>query len=161
MKKLAVMIFAALLGSVGVHAKEMNHRLGVGPKAPFSNGVKSMALHYFPNQDYALTGALGIDTQQDQSLFGVQAGIRRILFEEKNMNFFVGGSLGVISQETSGTNQSGFELLALAGGEFFFEGLENLGFNFDFGLGVSSLKNSNRFFTIANSPVTAGLIFYF
>ena len=161
MKFLFCFLALTIASSFGVQAKEMNHRLGVGPKVPFSTDLPGIAVHYFPNEDYAITGAVGISTVKDFSQLGVQAGIRRILFEETNMNFFVGGNLGVISTESNGVNQSGFELMALSGGEFFFQGLENLGFNFEMGVGVSSLKNSNSFFTIAKTPVHAGMIFYF
>jgi hypothetical protein len=157
-----LILAVAIFGSINAIAKDMNHRLGVGPKSPFSiPALPAMAIHYSPNAEYTFTGALGINTEKDESKFGLQAGVRRIMFEEKNMNFFIGGALGLISQEFGGSNHSGFELLATAGGEFFFQGLENLGFNFDFGIGVSSLKKSNRFFTVAQSPVSGGIIFYF
>jgi len=160
--KYLIVLAAVLVGSFSANAKDMNHRLGVGPKHAFSiTGLPALAVHYFPNSEYSFTGALGINTEQNNSEFGLQGGVRRILFEEKNMNFFIGGALGVISQETNGTNHSGFELLAGAGGEFFFQGLENLGFNFEMGIGVASLKKSNRFFTMARTPVHAGIIFYF
>lgn len=161
MKRVLLTIMISIFASVGLEAKEMTHRLGFGPKLPFSTDLPGVAMHYFPNSDYAITGALGINTQEGLSQFGLQGGIRRILFEEQNMNFFVGGVLGIISQEISRNNQSGFELMALSGGEFFLPGLENLGFNFEMGVGVASLKSSNRFFTVANTPVRGGLIFYF
>ncbi len=159
--RLILFLATVFLVSLQVSAKDMSHRLGIGPKSPFSFALPALAIHYFPNSEYAFTGALGINTEQNASKLGLQGGIRRILFEEKNMNFFIGGNLGLISHELAGENQSGFELLAIAGGEFFFQELENLGFNFDFGIGVSSLKKSNRFFTLANAPVSAGIIFYF
>jgi hypothetical protein len=149
------------MSAITVQAKDMNHRLGVGPKTPFSVATPAIAIHYFPNQDYAITGALAITTAEDSSQFGLQGGVRRILFEERNLNFFVGGTLGVLSYEVAGTNNSGFELTAVSGGEFFFEGLENLGFNFEMGFGVTSVKSSNTFATIARTPVNAGMIFYF
>jgi hypothetical protein len=161
MSHLFWIIVTTVIASVHLQAKELTHRLGVGPKLPFSIDLPAVAVHYYPNVDFAVTGALGINTRQNFSQFGLQGGIRRILFEEKNMNFFVGGTLGIISQEISGNNQSGFELSALSGGEFFFEGLENLGFNFEMGVGVASLKSSNSFFTVANTPMRAGLVFYF
>lgn len=161
MKKLVLIISALMAMASGAMAKDMTRRLGVGPRLPFSIELPAMGLTYFPNTDYAITGALGIKTDTGYSQFGLQGGIRRIIFEEHNMNFHVGGALGVISNEVAGVNQSGFELLALAGGEFFMQGLENLGFNFDVGVGVASLKNSNRFFTVANTPLRAGVTFYF
>jgi hypothetical protein len=157
----ATIIVTVIFGTLSLQAKEMTHRRGVGPKLPFSTGLAGIAMHYYPNPDYAVTGAFGINTVQNYSQFGLQGGIRRILFEEKNMNFFVGGALGLISQETAGNNQSGFEMMVTSGGEFFLQGLENLGINFEFGFGVASMKSTNSFYTVANSPVKAGFIFYF
>lgn len=155
------LLITILFTTIGIQAKEMNHRLGVGPKYPFSEAAPALAVHYFPNGDYAVTGALAIRTNQGSSQFGLQGGLRRTLFEERNMNFFVGGNFGIISFEAGGENQSGFELMALAGGEFFLEGLENLGFNFELGVGVTSVKSSNSFSTLARGPAQAGIIFYF
>lgn len=165
MKKIVLFLTSVLLLAFNAHGKEMNHRLGVGPKSAFSSdigtGIESIGVHYSPNATYQVVGSVGINTSQGSSVLGLQGGLRRILFEEKNMNFFVGGSLGLVSREIASVNRSGFELLATVGGEWFFEGLENLGFNFETGLGVSSLTTSNSFFTLARSPMTAGIIFYF
>ncbi len=161
MKKILVIIFMMISATVVTHAKDMKNRMGVGPKAPFSIPLDAIAVHYFPSSDFIVTGALGINTQQGGSMFGMQGGVRRIMFEERNMNFFIGGALGIISQEINSNNRSGFELLATGGGEFFFQGLENLGFNFEVGVGVSSLKNANKFYTIGSTPMSAGIIFYF
>jgi len=76
------------------------------------------------------------------------------------MNFFTGGMLSLISQSVVGTTNSGFELGAVVGGEFFLPGLENLGFSFDTGVGVTNVS-SVRFRTIGNSFLNAGIIFYF
>lgn len=157
-----ILLFLGLLTlSTFTQAKDMKNRLGVGPKAPFSIPLEAIAVHYSPNRDYVVTGSIGINTQQGSSMFGIQGGIRRILFEEQLMNFFIGGSLGIISQEVNSSNRSGFELDATAGGEFFFQGLENLGFNFEVGVGVSSLRNANKFYTLGRTPMSAGIIFYF
>ena len=161
MKRVLFLMVAILTMALSGQAKEMNQRLGVGPKKPFSFGLESIAVHYWPNADYTITGALGIETTKDMSSFGLQGGIRRLLYGERNMNFFVGGAFGLVSTEIGGENNSGFELSALSGAEFFFEGLENLGINFQMGVGVVSLKSSNSFKTIAQSPVEAGFIFYF
>ncbi len=87
--KLILILATLVLGSLNVSAKDMNHRLGIGPKSPFSIPLPAMALHYSPNSEYTFTGALGIDTEKDNSRLGLQAGVRRIMFEEKNMNFFI------------------------------------------------------------------------
>lgn len=142
-------------------AKDLNHRLGIGPKTAFSFGLPSLAASYYPYQDLGFVGAVGIDTAENNSRFGIMAGVRRIVFEEQMMNFYFGGNLGIVSVETMGSNQSGYELSAIAGGEFFLHGLDNLGFQFESGVGIVSLKSGNKFMTIADTPLRAGVIFYF
>lgn len=142
------------------NTKDMPNRLGIGIKNNSTYNIPSIGVIYYPNRDVALTGGIGIDTKKDYSKSIFDVGARRILFREDNMNFFFGGQLGIITNEEAGDKASGFELAALFGGEFFFAGLENLGFSFAGGAGVSTLRNT-RFRTMADSPIQAGITFYF
>lgn len=149
-----------MLGSSPLWAKDLTSRLGVGIKNNTSMDLPALAAVYHASPDFAWTGGVGIDTQKDASRFTFNAGLRRTLFREENMNFHFGGQLGLVNYEVSGEKQSGFELNAVFGGEFFLAGLDSLSFTFEGGLGVASLKQV-RFRTIADSPFRAGIIFYF
>ncbi|MGZ3747890.1 MAG: organic solvent tolerance protein [Pseudobdellovibrionaceae bacterium] len=157
-------LFCTMLGvslfSDVASAKEMVNRLGIGVKNDTSIHLPSLAVIYWPTTDIALTGGLGIDTEKDKSRFALSGGVRRIVFKEDNMNFFMGGELGLVNREVAADKQSGFYLSGLFGTEFFFAGLENLSFSFQGGVGVVSLKDV-RFRTIADSPFQAAVIFYF
>lgn len=142
------------------HAKDLTHRLGVGVKNNTSFDMPSLAAVYYPNSDLGLTGGLGIDTQKNESRFALSAGLRRILFREDNLNFYFGGQAALINFETGAQKESGFELNALFGAEFFFTGLDSLGFSFEGGVGITSLDDT-RFRTFADHPFRAGIIFYF
>lgn len=159
MKKLVLWMSVLLLSEL-VMAKDLGSRLGVGIKNNGSEDVPSVAVVYFPNNDFAVTGGMGIDTQKNQSKFVFTGGVRKILFRENQMNFYFGGQMGIVNYEYSGDKQNGFELNAVFGGEFFLTGLDSLGFTFEGGAGIASLKEV-RFRTIADSPVKAGIIFYF
>ncbi len=141
-------------------AKEMMNRLGIGVKNDTSINIPSLSVIYYPTTEIALTGGLGINTEKDNSSFSLNGGVRRIIFKEDNMNFFMGGELGLINKEAAGSKQSGFYLSGLFGAEFFLAGLENLSFSFQGGVGVVSLKDV-RFRTIADSPLQAAVTFYF
>jgi hypothetical protein len=141
-------------------AKEMVNRLGIGVKNDTSIGLPSLAVSYYPTPEFGITGGLGIDTEKDASRFSFNGGVRRIVFKEDNMNFFMGGELGLVNREVAGDKQSGFYLSGLFGGEFFFAGLENLGFSFQGGVGIVSLKDV-RFRTVADAPLQAAVTFYF
>ncbi|UYL08184.1 organic solvent tolerance protein [Bdellovibrio sp. SKB1291214] len=165
MLKVVAVVFAFLAGASPAQAKDLTNRLGVGVKSHSTLDLPELAVVYNPSSELQFAGGLGIDTQKDQSKFAATAGVRRIVFKEQNMNFYMGGTVGLINWEElndAGTRekQSGFELDAVFGGEFFFTGLESLGFTFEGGAGVISADNV-RFRTIADSPFRAGIIFYF
>ncbi|MEK2645296.1 organic solvent tolerance protein [Bdellovibrio sp. BCCA] len=161
LKKMAVTLSLCLVALAGsVEAKELSNRLGVGVKKNTSLDLPELAAVYHFAPDLSVTGGLGIDTQKDYSKFSFNAGVRRVVFKEDNMNFYMGGSVGLVNFETAGDKESGFELNALFGGEFFFTGLDSLAFTFEGGVGVISADNV-RFRTIADGPFNAGIIFYF
>lgn len=142
------------------YKKQMASRLGIGVKNNTSQDLPALAAVYYPNNDIGITGGLGIDTQKDNSKFTLNVGIRRIIFSESQMNFYFGGQAGIVNYETAGDKQNGFELSAIYGGEFFMTGLDSLGFTFEGGAGMASLRDV-RFRTIGDHFLRAGIIFYF
>ena len=157
-------VLLALVLSVGfsASAKDLSRRLGVGYSDQFGlrQSLPSLAARYYPNSEYGLMGAIGVDTEENNSRFGAQAKIVKLIFKEDNMNFYTGAGAGLVSQENFGDNDSGFDLMGVLGGEFFLPGLESLGFTFEGGVGVVS-ADEVRFRTLAEGPFSAGIIFYF
>lgn len=154
-------IFLGLMGmSNTASAKELVNRLGIGVKNDTSIDIPSLSVKYWPTTEFGLTGGLAIDTEKDNSRFSLNGGVQRVVFKEDNMNFFMGGELGLINREVAGDKQSGFYLSGLFGAEFFFAGLENLSFSFQGGVGVVSLHDV-RFRTIGDTPMQAAVTFYF
>lgn len=156
---LAVLL-ANTLSYQSVFAKDLTNRLGLGVKESSALSLPSLLMIYHPNPDYSFTAALGIDTKKDNSEFVFNGGIRRIIFREDNMNFYMGGNVGLVNQEVAGNKESGFELNGVFGGEFFLSGLDSLAFLFEGGIGVLSL-DSTRFRTVGDTPLKAGVVFYF
>jgi len=155
-----ILALATLIATTA-QAKDLTNRLGVGFKNQFSSDLPSIAVQYYPGAELGLAAVVGVDTQKDASRFGAMVKLNRIVFQEDNLNFYLGAGAGLVSVETSGNNQSGFQLLAYGGTEFFFAGLENLGFSMEFGPSVTSLSNQVRFATFGDSPLRAGMTFYF
>jgi len=156
----SLMGLALVLLSANVQAKDLTNRLGVGVKQNVSIGLAELGTVYHFNPEMSVTGGLGIDTQKDASRFSANVGLRRTIFKENNMNFYMGGNVGLLNYESAGNKESGFELNAVFGGEFFFTGLDSLAFTFEGGLGIVSMDEV-RFRTIGNGPFSAGIIFYF
>ncbi len=166
------LIFAiTLIVSTLAQAKDMTSRLGVGYSDSFSAAsLPSLAVKYYPSQDFSVSAALGIDTNSTNSTngssnFGFGAKVYKTIFPEDNMNFYMGAGVGLVSiSPTSGgtgSTSSGFELNGFCGVEFFIPGLDSIGFNFQAGVGVTSLSSGVRFRTIGDTPLKAGMYFYF
>ena len=142
-------------------AKDMTYRLGVGFKNNSAEDMPSIAGVYFQSKDVAYTGSVGFDSREHYSKTSLNVGLRKIIFFEPNLNAYVGGQVGLLNYETPAIGKkSGAELMALAGVEFFFNGLENLGFSAETGLSLST-ADGPRFRTLADSPFRAGVTFYF
>jgi hypothetical protein len=149
------------LAGAGASAKDLTHRLGIGFSENSSINLPSLAAKYYVSPDIALGANLGVDTQNDESRFAAAARVYKTIFVEDNLNFYGGASVGSVSHEESGSNISGFELSGFFGCEFFFTGLESLGFSFEAGVGVTNDSTGTRFRTIGDTPFRAGMLFYF
>lgn len=163
MKFLRITLALAIMSlfSSLVSAKEMPQRLGVGVKNNTSESLPSLAAIYHINGLTAVTGGVGVDTKKDYSKFQINAGIRHVIFHESQLHYYAGGQLGLVTfEEPVNGKENGFEANFLMGVEFFLTGLENVGFSFEGGLGLSSVKDT-RIRTIADDPFRAGMIFYF
>ena len=168
-KTVVAIIIGIIVGGAQVQAKELANRLGIGFSDQFglAGDMPGIAARYYPTSDIGVSGVIGVDTKKDASQFGFLAKVFKIIFKEDNLNFYLGAGLGLVSQQSlnSTTNQtrndSGFIADGFFGTEFFFSGLENLGFCFEAGLGVTSISSQVRFRTLGDSPVRAGITFYF
>ncbi len=158
---------AVLLVSTTTFAKDLTHRLGVGYANQMAVEVPSLSVKYWANSELGFSADLGIKTGGDNSAFGILVKAYKVIFPEENLNFYMGGGAGLISQKIStahggsGNNDSGFELMAFLGAEFFLPGLDSLSFTLEAGVGVVSIRSDSEFRTIGHSPLNAGMLFYF
>ncbi len=160
LSKILLNVLAVFFIGSAASAKDLTSRLGVGYRNAFPFDLPSISAIYYPSEQIGLVGALGIDTEDKASKFGVQVGVRKIIFKEPQLNFFMGSSLAMLSREISEQTESGFALDGLVGSEFFLQGLDSLGFSLETGISVSNFKKV-RFRTVADSFLRAGVVFYF
>ena len=168
MKRINVVliVLAILFSCNSAFGVDLANRLGVGYTNQMSTDLPAITARYYPNANTGMSVAVGVDTEENASKFGLLFKLYRIVFTERNLNFYIGGGAGLISEEVVTTapnteSQSGFELGGFLGCEFFFAGLENLGFSFEAGVGIRSDSDGARFRTVGDHPVRAGIIFYF
>ena len=165
-KLICIIPIASLICSQAM-AVNLSDRIGLGYSNAFlSDDLDSVQVKYSPTNSLSIVGALGINTQDNDSTFGFAAKAHKIIFHETNLNFYLGGHAAFVSQEVTAfnntsTTESGVEFAVLAGVEFFIPGLENLGITFETGFGLSSLGEGITFKTVALHPLQAGMIFYF
>ncbi|MEK6554425.1 MAG: hypothetical protein AABZ31_04225, partial [Bdellovibrionota bacterium] len=139
---LLLALFVVQIQTSTVFAKDLSSRLGIGYSDQFSESLPGMSIRYWPEGKLGFGAALGVDTEDDNSRFGFMARLYRTVFTEENMNFYMGTGAGIISVEKLNSTtskyetESGFEMGGFFGGEFFFAGLENLGFAFEAGVSV-------------------------
>ena len=162
----ALVLTSATILSTGMfvpeaQAKDLSNRLGIGFKNQSSVELPGVAVQYWPGAELGLSAALGLDTQTNNSKFSAMLKLYRVIFPEDNLNFYLGAGAGILSIEAGGANESGFELLGFAGVELFLAGLENVGFSFEMGTAITSISSGTRFRTMGDSPVRAGITFYF
>jgi hypothetical protein len=161
MKQLSLIFNMILMLSTLAFAKPMQQRLGVGVKDNTSQSIPSLTALYNVNNDFAFFGGFGFDTKKDYSTMEMNVGIRHIIFHESNLHFYTAGQFAIVNiEDPINGKQNGFEVNALLGTEFFFAGLENVGFSFEGGIGLSSYKET-RVRTIGDHPLKAGILFYF
>lgn len=161
MKNVIVVFASLIMISATASAKDLTNRLGIGVKQnSMMDNLGELTTVYHPTKDISVSGAIGIDTKKDNSKLTFNGGVRRTIFREDNMNFYMGGIFGLVNNETAGDKKSGFQLSGVFGAEFFFPGLDSLAFSFEGGVGILSTSDV-RFKTISESPVSAGVVFYF
>lgn len=118
-------------------AKDLNGRLGVGASQQLG-GVSSLSVRYGlplgkPTVNFMVEGDLGI-AALDSHTTQIFAGGRMLygVVAEDNMNLYLGIGAGY---HTAGTD-SALRVQPALGAEFFFFGLDNLGFDAELGVNV-------------------------
>ncbi len=156
---LAVLLVAAR----PVEAKDLRGRLGVGFDNQFGN-VSALSLRYgLPMPDPAINiqveGAFGFakydpDVVDFPPVYFAGGRLHYGIVAEDNMNLTVSGGLGVLSD---GDAQS-LRAEAMMGAQFFFFGLENLGFVTEWGLHFDSGETNS---SATDAAVGVGAHYWF
>jgi hypothetical protein len=133
----ALAVLPLLAVSSPALAKDLRGRFGGGFNQQFG-AVSALSLRYaFPTNAPAvniqLEGAFGLETQAESGGRVFSGG--RLLYgmiAEDNMNLFVAGGVGALIADQTST----IRLQPTMGADFFFFGLENLGFTVEWGLNL-------------------------
>jgi len=131
MKKIIVgLVTASILLSLPVKGEAVNleKRLGVGYSA-FSP-LSGWSIRYWLTEDFAVNVITGFHFETDRNEFLLGGRIIYKAKDEKNLNLYLGGEIGVDLRQNAEDN---FSIGPFAGAEYFFAGLPNLGLGAEIG----------------------------
>lgn len=155
-------IFAVFL-TTHVHAADLRGRMGIGATNQLANDIPALSLKIQQSKTFAIGGLLGFKSDQDNTLYGAGLKFYRIIFDEPQLNFYMAGLLASLSylDEEKDKVKSGYQVDGTLGTEFHFQGLESIGFSFEFGLSARNAdEHGASFQTLGDQFVKAGVHFY-
>ncbi|MHB9155278.1 MAG: hypothetical protein ACYC5N_06235 [Endomicrobiales bacterium] len=140
--------------------------IGVGFNSQLSRrGLESLALRAWLSDTLGIEGILGFAFGDGESFFDLGGKVLGVIRKEQNLSLYGFGLLGIenssIKNPVTGDTASETSV-AFGGGlgvEFFLQGLPNLGFGTEIGLGYNS--GSKQFGTLADWITSVGMRYYF
>ncbi|MDW7708881.1 MAG: hypothetical protein SCH98_00290 [Deferrisomatales bacterium] len=161
---LALLLFALPAG-----AKDLSGMWGVGFSkgfAPEGSGLSSVAVRYWIDRQLAVEFLGGFrlvdrDDGPDERFYNLGGRFLIKFVEEENLHAYGGGGLAWLRERRSGSSDNGVAAEAFAGVEYFFQGLPNLGFTGEVGLGLTDVGDRTTFGTSGESFVNLGMRYYF
>lgn len=117
-------------------------RLGVGISNQLKTEAPSISFKLQQSRSFSIGGLVSADTG-DNGAFGAGLKLHRHFFEEPHLIFY-GAIMGAYLNDKRGSsllNVSGFQVDLTLGTEFHFQGLQSLGFHFDFGVSMNKLDD--------------------
>jgi hypothetical protein len=143
------------------YAASLIGRLGIGTTNHLVSEMPAISLKLQRNRSTALGGHFGIDSSSKG--VGYALGIKgyKYIYEEPQLNFYSALSGSYFTYiDTAEDTASGYQVDATFGAEFSFQGIESVGFSFEFGLGLSEYQNETSLKTIGHNMISSAVHFY-
>lgn len=161
MKKLIV-ILALFFISLSSFAASQAGRLGVGMSNHIVSGIQTLSMKLQRNRAEAIGALFGLDSSEDGSFYAIGLKYYRLIYEEPQLNFYSTAAAATFTAKNSDTDetQQGYQLDGLFGTEFSFQGLESVGFSFEFGLGMYNYQEKTHIGTQGYNMLRSAVHFY-
>jgi hypothetical protein len=144
-------------------AADLRGRMGIGFSNQLANNLPAISLKVQQSKTFAIGGLVGFKSDEDHTLYGAGVKFYRIIFDEPQLNFYLAGLLATgnyVDSETDKT-KSGYQVDGTLGTEFHFQGLESIGFSFEFGVSARNTANGGSGFqTLGDNFLKAAVHFY-
>jgi hypothetical protein len=150
-----------VLFSLSSYAMPLAGRLGVGMTNQVVTGIDSLSVKLQRNRSIAVSGIFGLDSSNESSNYALGIKVFRLIYDEPQLNFFSSlSAIGFTYLDENEKTESGYQVDATFGSEFTFQGLESIGFSFEFGIGMNRYLNKTTVKTVGHNMFMSAVHFY-
>lgn len=161
MKKILLISTIVLISSLNANATSLIGRLGIGMSNNLPTGMETISLKLQRNSSTAMGAAFGMDNSPDGSLYALGVKMYRIIYDEPQLNFYSSFDGTIFTYfNTAKDVKQGNKISGTFGTEFMFQGIESVGFSFEFGLGVQNYNDETRIKTFGYNIIQSAVHFY-
>lgn len=157
-KSILALIFFTLfvIWSKEANAYSLIGRLGMGTSNQFIHDLPAISVKVQRSRNTAFGALMAMEANSDSTDYGFGVKLYRIIYDEPQLNFYAGGLLALISAN----EESGFQFDATFGTEFHLQGIESIGFSFEYGISLNKYNGATTFETAGYNLVKAAIHFY-
>ncbi|OFZ15795.1 MAG: hypothetical protein A2X86_11250 [Bdellovibrionales bacterium GWA2_49_15] len=147
-----------LFGPVS-EARDNVGRMGIGTSNQIATDLPAISFKILNDPTFAIGGLFGVSTSNTGGGYAAGLKIYKIIYDEPQLSFYVSSMGALLKRKSPGNDGSGFQLDFTLGSEFTFQGLESLGFSFEFGASMNKIDEL-VIETVGYHFVTAAIHFY-
>jgi hypothetical protein len=143
------------------YAASLIGRLGIGMTNHLESQMPAISLKLQRNRSAALGGHFGIDSGSGGVSYALGLKGYKYIYEEPQLNFYSALSGTYFTyKDLAEDTATGYQVDATFGAEFSFQGIESVGFSFEFGLGLSEYQSETHLKTIGHNMIASAVHFY-
>jgi hypothetical protein len=161
MRKIFISLFL-LVSLNNSYAASLVGRLGVGMSDQLVTNMKTISLKLQQNRSTAVGGIFGIDNSEDGSHYAIGLKYYKLIYEEPQLNFYsaIAAAMFTYKNVADDKTESGYQVDALFGAEFNLQGLESVGFSFEFGGSLYNYESKTHIATTGYHFIKSAVHFY-
>lgn len=161
MMRIFIVLGLLICNVSNLHAMNLSGRLGVGLSNQVVTGIDTLSFKLQRNRSTALGALLGLDSSSDASNYALGLKGYKLIYDEPQLNFY-SALTGIFFtfQNDEDDTKDGYQIEAALGTEFSFQGLESIGFSFEFGVGVIKDQGASTVRTIGHNVLVSAVHFY-
>jgi hypothetical protein len=133
-------------------------RLGLGTSNQFqtTTDMQALTVKVQRSRRTSIGALMAVSANSGTTNYGFGLKVYRIIYDEPQLNFYSAFMFGIVSENDS----TGYQADATFGTEFHFQGIESIGFSFEFGISLNKYDSGTTFETVGLNLVQAAVHFY-